>query len=77
MPRAGLSCWHPKVLQKDILEQYHAEITALLEDEEVQEKLKGLGNYPIIESREDTRVFLERESELWSRVIKQADIKPM
>lgn len=66
----------PKGTPEAVLERLHGDISNILKEPAMMERLKDLGTYPIIETRAQTRDFLDREQAVWAKVIKEANVQP-
>lgn len=66
----------PKGTPEAVLERLHGDLGNILKEPELVKRLKDLGTYPIIETRAQTRDFLDREQAVWAKVIKEANVQP-
>ena len=62
---------------KAIVERINQEIAKALKIPEMQERLIGVGAEAAHTSPTEFGAFLQRETVRWSKVLKDADIKPM
>lgn len=81
LPGFDLTSWNgifgPAGLPKPIVDRIHAEITAVLADKEVQDKLALIGFEVIPSVSPDLfSKYLAEQLITWTGLIKQADIKP-
>ena len=65
----------PKGTPKPIIDKVHAEVVKTLADPAVKEKSEKTGNYPVTNTPEEFAVFLRKEADRWSTVIKDSGIK--
>jgi tripartite-type tricarboxylate transporter receptor subunit TctC len=65
----------PKGTPKPIVDKINAEVVKILSDPGVKEKSERTGNYPVTNSPEQFAVFIRKEADRWSRVIKETGIK--
>jgi hypothetical protein len=57
-----------------ILERWNQEIVKVLKDKEVIRALSEHGLYPLPSSRDDLKKFIAKESQIWSKIIKDKHI---
>jgi tripartite-type tricarboxylate transporter receptor subunit TctC len=65
----------PKGTPKPIVDKINVEVVKILSDPGVKEKSERTGNYPVTNSPEQFAVFIRKEADRWSRVIKETGIK--
>lgn len=65
----------PAGTPKSIIDRLHAEIIQILQQPEMQERLKMLGMQPSIMTIDQIAAFQKTEVEKWAQVIKAANIK--
>ena len=65
----------PPKLPADIVKRLHAEITAILEEPEVIEKLRVLGTLPLASTPEGFKQRVAADVGKWSKVVTDAGIK--
>ncbi len=65
----------PAGTPRPIVEQLHAEIMKILQQTEIQDRLKALGMQPSTMTPDQVAVFQKAEVEKWAQVIKAANIK--
>jgi tripartite-type tricarboxylate transporter receptor subunit TctC len=65
----------PRSTSPAILSRLHAEFGRLLQKPEIVERLSGLGAEPAYGTPQQFSTHLQREHELWGRLIRQSGIK--
>lgn len=65
----------PAGVPRPIIEQLHAEIVKILQQPDMQERLKGLGMQPAAMTTDQFSAFQKAEVEKWAQVIKAANVK--
>ena len=65
----------PKGTPQPIVAKINAEVVKILGDPGVREKSERTGNFPVTNTPEQFSAFIRRESDRWSRVIKETGIK--
>jgi tripartite-type tricarboxylate transporter receptor subunit TctC len=65
----------PAKTPQAIVTKLNTEITAIMQDPEMRERLIAQGAEPLSGSPEDLRKYLAREIEVWGKVIREAGIK--
>ena len=65
----------PAATPRPIIDQLHAEIMKILQQAEIQERLKALGMQPSSMTPDQVAGFQKAEVEKWAQVIKAANIK--
>lgn len=64
----------PKGTSPEILDSLNAKVRNVLAEPAAIERLKGLGTYPMVLSREDSRKFVSNEKNRWEKVITKAGL---
>ena len=79
LPNVQIMSWlgfaMAKNTPKPIVDRLNAEITAILDQEEVKQKLAQMGNIPMPSKPEDMLARIDREMAQWKRVIDAKGIK--
>lgn len=65
----------PAGTPKPIVEKLHSEITKILQQPEMQDRLKALGMQPANMTTDQVSTFQKAEVEKWAQVIKAANVK--
>ncbi|MGH8830127.1 MAG: Bug family tripartite tricarboxylate transporter substrate binding protein, partial [Polaromonas sp.] len=65
----------PAGTPRPIIEQLHNEIRKILQQPEMQERLKTLGMQPSAMTTDQVAAFQKTEVEKWAQVIKAANVK--
>ena len=65
----------PKATPKPIIDKIHAEVVKILADPAIKERSERIGNYPVTSTPEDFAVFLRKEADRWSTVVKDSGIR--
>ncbi len=65
----------PKATPKPIIDKIHAEVVKILADPAIKERSERTGNYPVTSTPEDFAVFLRKEADRWSTVVKDSGIR--
>ncbi len=65
----------PAGTPRPIIEQLHGEIVKILQQPEMQERLKTLGMQPSAMTTEQVAAFQKAEVEKWAQVVKAANVK--
>jgi len=66
----------PAGTPKEALTRWHSEIVKVLAMPEIREKMLGMGTDPVGSSPEDFAQFMKLETAKWSRIIRDAQIRP-
>ncbi len=79
LPGYAITSWFgamaPRSTSPAILSRLHAEFGRLLQKPEIVERLSGLGAEPAYGTPQQFSTHLQREHELWGRLIRQSGIK--
>ena len=79
LPGYAITSWFgamaPRTTSPAILSRLHAEFGRLLQKPEIVERLSGLGAEPAYGTPQQFSTHLQREHELWGRLIRQSGIK--
>ena len=74
-----LSIWlglvAPKGTPKPVIEKLSRKVAQILADPAMREKSDRTGNYAVTSSPEEFEAFLRKESERWSKVLKELNIR--
>jgi tripartite-type tricarboxylate transporter receptor subunit TctC len=65
----------PSGTPKPILDKIHAEIAKILADPALREQSERTGSYPVTSTPDEFARFIRKESQRWSRVIKDVGLK--
>ena len=66
----------PSKTPKNIIEKLNADIKTILQRPEVQERMLAAGVYVNYLNTSDSAKRIQRETTMWGKVIKDANIKP-
>lgn len=77
-PSFDSSNWYAFVasskMSETLLDRWNLEITKVLKDKETLQALNEHGLYPLPSSREDLKKYIAKESQIWSKIIKDKRI---
>jgi tripartite-type tricarboxylate transporter receptor subunit TctC len=65
----------PKGTAKPVIDKVHDEVVRVLGDPVLKQRSEATGSYPITSTPEEFSIFIRKEAERWSRVIRDANIK--
>ena len=78
-PGFETTTWHallvPSATSKAIVERLHAELTAILRDREMKERLASQGTEVVASTPQELTAYIRTETSKWGKVAQQAGIK--
>jgi tripartite-type tricarboxylate transporter receptor subunit TctC len=66
----------PAGTPKEVLARWHSEIAKVLAVPEIREKMVSMGTDPVGSSPEEFAQFVKLETAKWTRIIRDAQIRP-
>ena len=65
----------PAVTPRELISRVHADVTKVLQQKDVRERLTDMGTDVIGNTSQQFAAFIEAESAKWAKVIKEAGIR--